>query len=275
MTLHASIPFSSIPFDDSCNRLRVLPGASLGAVAGEGVEAQASLVEVNALEANEDLVRVVLSRAGDESTVGVGEDAEAVAGADGPASLNGAFGHSGGMGLGVLDGTGVGVDVDLLATRHNDAHGKSVLAASESSGVAGGAAANVLDVLGAVGGGLLVKPDGVARSRDGLVVDGRSGAGRGEAEVLSRGSGKEAGEGSDGEGGLHFEWWFGFGVVWRGCVGWNWSCWSVLMCVGLNEEVSRRIEGLDILIPSCTWLLLFTHPLGCMRKGRPRIQDPV
>ena len=117
----ASIPFSSISsqfIDDPRNRLRVLPGTSLGNVAGEGVEAQASAVEVNALKANEDLERTVVGRAGDERTVGVGEDAEAVARADGPASLDGAFGLSGGVGLGVLDGTGVGVDVDLLASRY-------------------------------------------------------------------------------------------------------------------------------------------------------------
>ena len=210
---HASIPFPSISIDNSCNRLRVLPGAGFGAVASKSIEAQASIVEVDALKANENLEGAVLSRASNERTVGVGEDAEAVARADGPASLDRTFGLSGGVGLGVLDGTGVGVDVDLLATWDNHTHRKGVLAASESSGVAGGAAANVLDVVGAVGGGLLIEPDGVARGRDGLVVDGRGGAGRGEAEVLSGSSREEAGEGSEGEGGLHCEWWLWVGLV--------------------------------------------------------------
>ena len=89
---------------------------------------------------------------------------------------------------------------------YHSAHRKPVLAASENSGVAGRAAADVLDVVGAVGSGLLVEPDRVARGRDALVVDGRGGAGRGEAEVLGGSSREEAGEGGDGEGGLHFEW---------------------------------------------------------------------
>lgn len=189
--------------------LRVLPSAGSGGVAGESVEAEASAVEVNALQTNEDLERVVLGRASDERTVGVGEDAEAVARADGPAGLDGAFRNSGGVGDGVLDGTSLAVDVDLLAARDDDAEAEGVLAAGESGAVAGRAGADVLDVLGAVGGGLLVEPDGLAGGGDGLVVDGGGRAGGGEAEVLSGSSGEEAGEGSDGEGGLHFVWWFG------------------------------------------------------------------
>jgi len=44
-------------------------------------------------------------------------------------------------------------------------------------------------------------------------VDGRGRACRGEAEVLSGSSREEAGEGDDGGGGLHFEWWFGVGLI--------------------------------------------------------------
>ena len=132
------------------HRLRVLPGAGLGGVAAQSVEAQASIVKLNALEANEDLPRVVLSRAGNEATVRVGEDAEAVAGAGGPASDDGALGDSSGVGNGVLDGTSVGLDVNLLAARDDGAHAKGVVAAGEDGGVAGRAAADVLDVLWAV-----------------------------------------------------------------------------------------------------------------------------
>jgi hypothetical protein len=208
--------------DDSRDRLRVLPGTSVGDVAGEGVEAQASIVEVNALKTNEDLVGAVVGRAGDERTVGVGEDAEAVARADGPASLDSTLSCDDRVGLGVLEGTGVGLNVDLLASRYDHTHREGVLAASESGEVAGRACADILDALGAEGGGLLVEPDGLTGSGDSLVVDGRGRSGGGEAEVLSGSSREEAGEGSDGEGGLHFELCFG---VWSGL---EWLCWLEL-----------------------------------------------
>lgn len=161
------------------------------------------------------------------------------------------------MGDGVLDSTSVFLDVDLLATGDDNAHAEGAVAAGEGGGVAGRAGAELLDVLGAVGGGGLVEPDGLAGGLDGEVVDGRGGAGRGEAEVLGRGAGEEAGEGDDGGGGLHFEWWIGvgFGLVWL--------CWLI----GLSEGFVGWGEGSNVLIPSSTWLLLVLGFLSVDEEG--------
>jgi hypothetical protein len=196
------------------SRLVVLPGTGIGGVAGKSAEAKALVVELEALKGGVDLpgALLLLAGAGKEAAGLVAENTEAVAGSGGPAGLDGALGDGGAVGDGVLDGTGVGLDVDLLATGDDNAHAEGALTAGEGGEVAGGAGAELLDVLGAVGGGGLVKPDGLAGGGQGLVVDGGGRAGGSEAEVLGRGGGEEAGEGGDGGGGLHV----------GGCVGVVW-----------------------------------------------------
>jgi hypothetical protein len=192
-------------------RLGVLPGTGLGSVAGKSAEAQAGVVELKALKGSEDLphVLLLLERAGDETAVLVAENAEAVAGGGGPAGNDGALGLHGGVCDGVLDGTGVGLDVDLLAAGDDNAHAETAFTAAEGGVVAGRAG---LNVLGAVGGGGLAEPDGLARGSEALVVDGRGRAGGGQAEVLRRSGRDEASDGGEGGGGLHVG-----GCV---CVGW-------------------------------------------------------
>jgi hypothetical protein len=181
-----------------------LPSSSLGRVGSNSVETQASIVELDALESDIHLPRVVLGRASDEAAVLVRKVAERLAARLVPAILDGSLRDGSGVGDGVLDSAGVGVDVDLLAARDDGAHSEGVVAAGEVGGVAGRAGARDLSDVGrAVRGRGLVEPKGVVGGRDGLVVDGRGGADREEAEVLRRGAKEEGVEGGDGGEGLH------------------------------------------------------------------------
>jgi hypothetical protein len=157
--------------------LSVLPSSSLGRVGSNSVEAQASIVELDALQGNVHLPRVVLSGASNEAAVLVRKVAERLAARLVPAVLDGSLRDGSGVGDGVLDSTGLGVDVDLLAARDDGAHSEGVVAAGEVGVVAGRAGAGDLgDVGRAVRGRGLVEPEGVVGGRDGLVVDGRGGA---------------------------------------------------------------------------------------------------
>jgi len=46
------------------------------------------------------------------------------------------------------------------------------------------------------------------------------------------------------------------------------------MCVGLSEELSRRVEGFNVLIPSCTWLLLLHASTGLSAEGASPYSEP-
>lgn len=191
----------------SISHLSVLPSSGLSTVGSNSVEAQAVIVELDALESDKHLPRrAVARRASDEATEFVRKVAEGLAvGAvrKVPAGQNRTFWGGSGVSDGVSNSTGLGVDVDLLAAGDAGSHAEGVVAAGEVGAVAGRAAAEFLDVGRAVGGCGLVEPEGLVGGRDGSVVDGRGGADREEAEVLGGGGEEEGVEGGDGGEGLH------------------------------------------------------------------------
>ena len=193
-----------IKLSSSRPHLSVLPSSSLGRVGSNSIETQASVIELDALQSNKHLPRVVLRRASDEATVLVRKVAERLAVRLVPASLDCSLRDGSGVCDRVLDSAGLGIDVDLLAARDNGAHSEGVVAASEVGVVAGRAGtADLSDVGRAVGGCGLVEPEGLVGGRDALVVDGRGGADGEEAKVLGRGGEEEGVEGGDGGEGLH------------------------------------------------------------------------
>ena len=201
--IQKSVPYLSLFITNLPPHLSVLPSSSLSRVGSNSAETQASIVELHTLQSNIHLPRIVVRRASNETTMFVRKVPERLALGQVPAGLDIALRDSSRVGDGVLDLTGGGLDVDFLATGDDDAHAEGVLAAGKSGEVAGRAGTESLDVLGAVGGGGLVEPDGLARGGEGLVVDGRGRAGGGQAEVLSRGGRDEASDGGEGGGGLH------------------------------------------------------------------------
>ena len=61
----------------------------------------------------------------------------------------------------------------------------------------------------------------------------------------------------------------GLGLFWIGVV--------VLVgieVVGLSEEWLRRAEGFNVLIPSCTWLLLLHASTGLSAEGASPYSEP-
>jgi hypothetical protein len=191
------------PLDGFSLRLSVLPSSGGGRVGRNSAEAQASIVKLQALKSDIHLPRVVLRRASNETSVLVRKVAERLAFGEVPTSLDISLRNCSRVGNGVLDSTGLGVDVHLLAAGDDGSHSEGVVAAGEVGGVAGRAAADVLDVRRAVGGCGLVEPEGLVGGGDGLVVDWRGGARGDEAEVLGRGGEEEGVEGGDGGKGLH------------------------------------------------------------------------
>ena len=250
----------------SIPHLSVLPSSSLSTVGSNSVEAQAVIVELDALETDKHLPRrAVGHRASNETTEFVRKVAEGLAVSricQVPPSNHVPFRDGSTVGDGVLDSTSLGVDVDLLAAGNAGSHAENVVAAGKVGGVAGRAGAELLDVGRAVGGCGLVEPEGLVGGRDGGVVDGRGGADGEEAEVLGRGGEEEGVEGGDGGEGLHV---CGVGLVFClkcGCLSVGRVCWwidelmSCLFVLMWSEGMEGFQEGLDTLIP------LFPHALN-------------
>lgn len=190
---------------NSTKDLSVLPRIGLLLRGRNGVEwANAGGAEVDTLDVGEDLVLIRnVGRAGNEATL-VLEDGVVLAllRLDGPTAGDAAVCVAR-VGDGVLHGTGVAVNVDLLTTWNHCAHEEAAVSAGEV-GVLAWWACTGGQVRWTIGSSLLSDPQVLSVGSDASEMDRGGGVDGDEREVLGSrdGRGKACNGGKNG-GGLH------------------------------------------------------------------------